>query len=102
MECEQRELIEQMKACVDRHNERLHSGDLLMQEIHIKLNSISEQTKQSSDSLKQMHSRMFVDNGKKSFQSSLARMGVQINLQWFILGAFIVASVSAVIKSVIG
>jgi len=45
-----------------------------------------------------LHQRMFIDNGKKSFQSSLSNMGVHIRLQWFFIGALVLGVIGGAIK----
>jgi hypothetical protein len=48
--------------------------------------AIAEELKPIKESYNEMHKRMFVDNGKKSIQSSLSDLSGHIKFQWFLLG----------------
>jgi hypothetical protein len=51
--------------------------------------AIAEELKPLKESYDEMQKRMFVDNGKKSIQSSLSDLSSHIKFQWFVLGVLI-------------
>ena len=50
------------------------------------------------EKMEEMNTRMFVDNGRKSFQSSLGNMGVHIRLQWFFIGGIVLTIIGGAIR----
>jgi len=89
--CEQKDAIDKITA-------RLHLGDVTLSKISLTLTAIKEAQIPISEQVHSLHNRMFIDNGKKSFQSSLSNIGVHIRLQWFFIGAIVIAVVGGSVK----
>ena len=86
------------KERLTRIDERLHLGDITLNSIDMTLKVLKETQDKSAEMTNKMYKRMFVDNGKKSFQSSLSNMGVHIRLQWFFIGAIVIAVIGGSIR----
>ena len=93
----------------DRAMDEKHEGCLLdgkngvRSECILAMKSVMKETQAPIvEKLDDLHRRMFVDNGKKSFQSSLSNVGVHIRLQWFFIGGIVLALISAAVKMWIG
>lgn len=93
--CTEKERLTQIEA-------RLHLGDLTLNNIDLTLKTMADAHDKSADATTKMYNRMFIDNGRKSFQSVLSNTGVHIRLQWFFIGAIVIAVISGSIKIWIG
>ena len=51
--------------------------------------AVQEELEPLKKDVGELHKRMFVDNGKKSIQSSLSSLNGHVKFQWFVLGVLI-------------
>ena len=51
--------------------------------------AVQQEIKPLKDNFNEMHKPMFVDNGKKSIQTSLSALNGHVKFQWFVLGVLI-------------
>jgi len=93
-QCEQKETIQQI-------NNRLHLGDMTLRDIKYSLESLKESIDSIQERSTQTYNRMFIDNGKKSFQSIIEKQSTHMGLQWFLLGAIIMAAFGSVLTAII-
>ncbi len=49
-------------------------------------NIIEEAVAPLAEGVEEMNKRMYVDNGKPSIQTVLARLSTQVKIQWFFIG----------------
>ena len=97
-ECSEKEKIANLHRLVISNEGRLHAGDILLAGINTALIDINSAQTVSKKQQDEIYRRMFVDNGKKSIQSTLSNTGVHIRLQWFFIGAIMLAIIGGTIK----
>ena len=51
--------------------------------------AVQEELEPLKKDVGELHKRMFVDNGKKSIQSSLSSLNGHVKFQWFAIGGII-------------
>ena len=107
--CEQTEVIKEIKGIVQEHRDRLTLGDNTLSNISNTLTrmeknqaAFQEDVKKNQEEFKkahhEMHKRMFVDNGRKSFQTSLSSLALHAKIQWSFVGAIIVSILGMAIR----
>jgi len=97
---EQKETIEKLSAAVVEMGGRLHIGDITLREINLALAALKEGQTDAAVQTQKMYNRMFIDNGKKSFQSVMSNNAVHIRLQWFFIGGMSLTVICGAIKMI--
>ena len=90
--------LDSLRQVAEGNSGRLHLGDITLVEIKQAIETLDGNMQKDSELTTKIYNRMFIDNGKKSFQSVLATTSTHIRIQWFILGAIIVAAVVSAMK----
>ena len=96
--CEKSGTIDHIEKLATDNAARLHAGDVTLNSIDLTLKEMKQVQADTSQKMTNLHNRMFIDNGKKSFQSALSNVSVHVKLQWFFIGAIVVSMIGASIK----
>ena len=89
-----------MEERVKRIEDRLHTGDLLMQRLEGKLDDLIEVVRKSCSGNEELHKRMFVDNGKPCIQTRLDRNDRFLKIVGSLAMAAVTVAIGVLIKEV--
>lgn len=95
--CVQNIVLQDLKICMEQHNERFHQGDLQFQEMKQDMGAILKGQVEITNAQARTNKKLFVDNGTISIQTKIDRHNQLLKgMMWAI------TSVSLVTASIIG
>lgn len=91
-----------MEERMKKVEERLHRGDLAIQRIEGKMNDLIDLLTEYCCANKELHKKMFIDNGSPCFQTRLDRMDRFLRIVGTISMAAATVAVANLVKTLIG